>query len=227
MRTITKRKEPASLTSWRSQPGATWNDYPGKQHARTALCEEQLYLCAFCGARIEDTDANLLVKTGTPSDGNRGVRCAHWSPQSVSPALQLTWSNLLGSCFGGEKTNDETCDVAQHDDILHIHPVLGNLRPEDVFTYGSDGSMAGKTEEAQLDVNVLRLSTSSRLRRARTGVWEGVYAVLASRRGSWSVPELMKWRDKVSVPSNGKLTPFAQVILFILNRQIRHHGGVP
>lgn len=225
MRTIAKGPAPASLVRHQGDPRATWDGYADKDAARKALCQEQGYLCAFCGARIEPEDANLKVKLAVSPDRNRGVRCAHWTPQSQDPKLQLVWTNILGSCFGGEGTDDEHCDVAQHDERLHVHPVLGGPAPEAVFTYGSDGSMSGSTAGASADIHTLRLDASQRLRRARREVWRGVYEVLSARKGSLSVVELTQMRDRASIGVGGRLAPFAQVEVYILSRQIQRHGG--
>lgn len=225
MRTIHKAKEPASLTKYRGAPNATWNGYAEKADAWEQLCAEQGFLCAFCCSRVEPESANLNVKIGVAPDKNRGVRCAHWMPQSVDAAKQLVWTNLLGSCFGGEGTSEEHCDVAQRDHELRIHPVFGNPAPETVFTYGSDGSITGKTDGAKADITTLNLDKSMRLRRARKGAWAAVYKLLADRAGARTVSELTKMRDSVLVPSAGRLAPFVNVTIFVLERQIRRHGG--
>lgn len=228
MRTIGKGREPASLVRYRGDPHATWDNYPDKDDARIALCEEQGYVCAFCCRRIEPEDANLQVKVGIPPDRNRGMRCAHWMPQSLDSSLQLVWTNLLAACFGGEGTNDVHCDVAQKDTRLHIHPVLGHPTPEEVFSYGSDGSMIGNTPDAVADIKTLNLDAKDRrLRRGRDGAWRGVYDVLASRRGTVSVTDLIRMRDSARRGKSGRLQPYVNVVLFILDKQVRSHGGTP
>ncbi len=91
-------------------------DQIDKAGARDVLCREQSALCAFCNRRI---DPNAKDGGGKPT-----LRIAHRVPIDVSPELALTWSNLLGSCDGGQSSGTavRTCDAAQGNDSLSIDP---------------------------------------------------------------------------------------------------------
>ena len=221
MRTIRKGPPPATLRRYQSEPHGTWDRYPHKDDAREALCKEQGYLCAFCCSRIEAEDANLQVKIGVAPDKNRGVRCAHWMPQSVDPSLQLQWDNLFAACFGGEGTDTHFCDVAQADIPLHIHPARGQPAPEDVFRYRPDGTIHSDHLGAAADIQTLNLNCD-RLRLRRKALIDAIYDFLA-RPGARTVAELRQRRDSYAQATE-RLEPFAPVAIYILDQQIRRRS---
>lgn len=87
-----------------------------KARAREALGVEQRNLCAFCNRRIDESAKDEA--------GQATLKIAHRIPVDVNPALALTWSNMLGSCDGGQSsgTNVRTCDAAQRNTALTLDP---------------------------------------------------------------------------------------------------------
>jgi uncharacterized protein (TIGR02646 family) len=107
----------ATTTNLATSAGArTAYDQLDKSGARTVLAREQAGLCAFCNRRIdpERKDAH-----GQPS-----LKIAHRTPIDVDPSMALTWTNLLGSCDGGQSsgTSVRTCDAAQGSTALSLDP---------------------------------------------------------------------------------------------------------
>jgi len=83
MRTIQKGPEPATLTQYRQQPDAVYDNYGNKADLRAALVAEQRGLCCYCQSRIRATPAHMKIE--------------HWQCQADHPARQLDFSNLLGA----------------------------------------------------------------------------------------------------------------------------------
>lgn len=124
MRLIVKGRQPKTGTEIQA---ATTTNLESPDYARTAfdqldkgvvrraLCEEQGFLCAFCMRRI---DPGALHR-GTPT-----TKIAHLSPVAKTPALALTWKNLVASCDGGQRSGGRyrTCDEAQQDAVLKANP---------------------------------------------------------------------------------------------------------
>lgn len=96
MRRIHKGQEPESLQKYREQlasppPDGSWERFTSKDDARHSVRREQRQRCAFCQGSIEDK--------------KRPIKLAHVIPQrgtSDGARLQLTWTNIVGACDGGE-----------------------------------------------------------------------------------------------------------------------------
>ena len=127
MRPIVKKREPATLTETRAAPttdlsatgrARTAFDQIDKQRARERLADEQGWLCAFCMQRI---DPGKVDARGEPV-----VKIAHRTPIDVDPSKALSWTNLLGSCDGGQRSGWRTksCDAAQGSTALTVDPTL-------------------------------------------------------------------------------------------------------
>lgn len=110
MRGIRKSPEPMSLTRYREQPGAVFEDYSEKAELRTALVREQRGLCCYCLSRIRDSADSTKVE--------------HWHSQSHYPAEALQYSNLLAVCKGGEgaESRGRHCDTSKGDRDLLRNP---------------------------------------------------------------------------------------------------------
>lgn len=127
MRDIAKNTEPATLTETRT---ATTTDLSSTARARAAfdqidkpsarreLAREQGWLCAFCMRRI---DHEKVDARGEPT-----MKIAHRTPIGVDPARALSWSNMLGSCDGGQRSGwrIRSCDAAQGSLALSIDPTI-------------------------------------------------------------------------------------------------------
>ncbi len=134
MRSVSKRTQPATLTS--VQCASTTNlatvataraafDQLDKAEMREALCVEQGWLCAFCMRRLDPKrrDGTTFV-----------MKIAHRVPIAVTPSRALDWSNHFGSCDGGQRSPSgiATCDLAQENVNLSLDPAspasVGQLR---------------------------------------------------------------------------------------------------
>jgi uncharacterized protein (TIGR02646 family) len=90
---IMKLDEPAGLVKFRHQPAATYEALPSqlKQEIREALVQEQRGLCCYCMGRIRPDSPCMTIE--------------HWQPQSLQPARQVDYANLLASCRAKEHCN--------------------------------------------------------------------------------------------------------------------------
>jgi uncharacterized protein (TIGR02646 family) len=125
MRAIQKRSEPRTVTETRcatttnltrTRTARAAFDQIGKREARCQLVEEQGWLCAFCMRRI-DEDAQ-------DEGGQAIMKIAHRVPIDVDPSRALDWTNLFGSCDGGERSGGLhcTCDYRQRSTALTVDP---------------------------------------------------------------------------------------------------------
>jgi uncharacterized protein (TIGR02646 family) len=122
-----------------------------KSAARAGLAREQAQLCAFCNRRV-DPEA-------TDDIGQFTMKIAHRIPIDADPSVALTWSNLLGSCDGGQRsgTTLRTCDAAQGRTRLELDPTqtehVAQVRferrgsAEGLFITSTDGALRTDVEE--------------------------------------------------------------------------------
>ena len=151
---IEKGKEPRSLTEYKMQENASFQDLPinVKNDIRLHLLKEQGYLCAYCMRRIHQDS----------------MKIEHFMPQStISGKEALEYNNLLGVCWGGSKhkKRDSNCDSQKNDDPreLTCDSKKGNTRiiadPRDQrvidkIEYKHDGTIYSKDDKINADLNV-------------------------------------------------------------------------
>ena len=88
MKHVQKGNEPLVFSDWKAIANEDWQptyyDLSGetKKAVKTALMQEQGYLCCYCERRIDDDDSHI----------------EHFRPQSHADVDSLDFSNLLCSC---------------------------------------------------------------------------------------------------------------------------------
>ncbi len=75
MKTISKGREPASLTEHRAGEYCGYDNYAAKDELRAALVKEQRGLCCYCMGRISASSTRMKIE--------------HWRCQSLHPS----WSS--------------------------------------------------------------------------------------------------------------------------------------
>lgn len=130
MRNIAKGAEPQSLAAHCARIHSTYNNYREMQDLRESLVREQRGLCCYCLCRIVPRELEMKVE--------------HWRSQRRYPDEQLTYTNLLGACKGGEKPNpsderdiDRHCDTFKADKDLSLNPAVDDV--ESMISYLKDG----------------------------------------------------------------------------------------
>jgi len=125
MRFIVKQTEPRTVTATKcaittnlvtNKTARAAFDQIDKQAAREQLAREQGFLCAFCMRRIEPDKQD--------ASGQFVMKIAHRVPIDAQSQRALDWSNLLGSCDGGQRLERryKTCDFRQENTPLTIDP---------------------------------------------------------------------------------------------------------
>jgi uncharacterized protein (TIGR02646 family) len=88
MKHVTKGVEPNSFVEWKGQANAEWQptyanfQNPQKQIVKTALLNEQGFLCGYCESRLQLEDSHI----------------EHIQPQANQNGDDLSFSNMLCSC---------------------------------------------------------------------------------------------------------------------------------
>lgn len=159
MKYIKKNEPPRSLEAYCRTENANFDDMPKdvKEELRACLVDEQGGLCCYCGMRIL---------------ANHHSAIEHFLPKGLQQYsyLQLTYSNLLCSCDGGEadrrgknKTEKTTfpphCDNKKNDNVIKISPLDKNC--ESLFMYDEEGHIYGVTEDASETIEILGLDCST------------------------------------------------------------------
>ena len=211
MRTITKSKEPRSLTEYRKEPGATYADYRHKQELRQAFVGEQRGLCCYCMGRIE------------PRHGS--MRIEHWRSQRWYPDEELSYENLLGACSGGEKLprGEQHCDARKGDRELKWSPADPTRQIEKRVRYGTDGAIGSNDAEFDNQLSEVLNLNLTRLKNNRKGVLDEVLRwwkrEKARIRGPVPRATLLKQRNK-RVAGRGHLTPYSQVAVWWIDQKV-------
>lgn len=162
MKTISKGREPASLTEHRAGEYCGYDNYAAKDELRAALVKEQRGLCCYCMGRISASSTRMKIE--------------HWRCQSLHPELELSYENILGACLGGDgqPPDERHCDTRKGDQTLKWNPAMTAARVGQRIRYEPDGTIAADDAEfhRQLDV-VLGLNIPG-IKKRRWAVLEGI-----------------------------------------------------
>jgi len=131
MKYIIKGTEPKKFLSWKALANINWqptyNDLRGeeKQAVKSALMEEQGYICCYCERELSDNDSHI----------------EHFKPQSDRSVDSLDFSNMLCSCQKqleqGEPRHCGNLKGSWFDNELLVSPLAADC--EKKFTYIYDG----------------------------------------------------------------------------------------
>lgn len=114
-----------------------------KNSIRHTLWKEQRGLCAYCMKRIHD-DTSMTIE--------------HWLPLSKSKNEALQYSNMLGVCHGGRKTEKESykilcCDASKEEKEIKFCPWNeSHIKDIAYMTNGIMYTLSGN-EEFEIDIN--------------------------------------------------------------------------
>jgi len=135
VRDVRKGEEPRSLLEHRVKAHSTYENYPHKDELRVALVREQNGLCCYCMGRIRANAESMKIE--------------HWQCQATYPDLQLTYTNLLGACTGGDgqAANEHHCDTRKANRDLKWNPANDAHPIEPRVSYGFDGKISSVDPE--------------------------------------------------------------------------------
>ncbi|MEM9460176.1 MAG: TIGR02646 family protein [Myxococcota bacterium] len=223
MRRIAKSKPgPPRLLELRQQ-GKRYTDLDAnpkdKQRVRTALLDDQGYLCCYCMRRI--------------SPEKHRIKIEHHESQSSNPDRELDWNNLLVACSGGPKlrarrkddkaarkipTDLQTCDTRKGNADITINPLDSSVDDIEYLPNGQLGHPQPSLQEdidQHLNLNVGFLVEARKS--ARRAMIEALDRTLGSRK-EWTRDKLTRYLE--GLRSASRLEPFFGLLEHDLNRWI-------
>jgi len=211
MRPIIKSPEPATLSAYRQTRGASFDGLPSpaKQDLKEQLLLEQGHLCAYCMSRIKPE--NMKVE--------------HWHCQKKHPGDQLSYSNLLACCAGGEGGPPRTqhCDTLKGDADLTFNPADPSHHGRLKMRFPGDGLVRSDDPVFDQQLNQVLNLNLPELVNNRRAVADAVREVLRDRPGSRTKAELdrlvRRWEQR---DSQGKLPAYCEVALYHLRKHANY-----
>lgn len=207
MRKIDKGQEPDSLSAFkRRHPLARYPDVSDaeRQEIRHTCAAEQFYLCAYCCQRISGTNEDTMNE--------------HVEAQDRAPNRTLDFSNLVASC-----RTPKQCDAAHGAQPLPLTPLMPECETE--LRFKLSGRVDGLTERASEAIRVLNLGDSEQNNKALVAKRKQLVDSLIWTHYGPNQQQLLQEEDRellqmliaeLSQPQQGKLEPFAPVLVNIL-----------
>jgi uncharacterized protein (TIGR02646 family) len=203
MRTISKKPEPTSLLAWKQvNPHKRYNQLTEdiRRTIRQHALKEQLHLCAYCCQRIADIDT---------------CHNEHVEAQSLNPRRTLDFTNIVASC----NTRNQ-CGNAHKSQPLPLTPLMTECETE--LRFKISGRVEGLSDRATTTIQVLNLGDHEKNNRALIEKRKQlVYVLLLENyinpsKGLEDEELLALLIDELTQPQQGKLEPFAPVVINIL-----------
>lgn len=141
-----------------------WDDLCGEEKIilRKSLLEEQGYICAYCGKRIENEKKTIIE---------------HISPKTKYKRHQFDYNNLVVSCNGNELSSGKSskklhCDKKKGDQEIEVNPVHDYREWEENLMYGLDGKVYTKlkNEKYQDLIEILNLNNKVLIRKRKSAL---------------------------------------------------------
>lgn len=206
---IDKQSEPHELTEYRLT-GGTYSDLdnPTKSAIRDRLLSEQGYLCAYCMGRI--TKSRMKIE--------------HWHCQSIYPREQLSYSNLLACCIGGEGSgrSGQHCDSRKANSELIYNPARSQDHPHLKISYTTTGMISSDETQFNNQINDVLNLNYSRLANNRKAVIRDTQKLLGKKAGRVSKPELTRLLDRCMARGNNEqLVEYCGVAQYYLKKYLK------
>lgn len=207
MRKIEKGQAPESLDAFKRRfPSARYPDLTDveRQEIRQACAAEQFYLCAYCCQRISGTNEDTMNE--------------HVEAQDQAPNRTLDFNNIVSSC-----TTPRQCDTAHGAQSLPLTPLMPECETE--LRFKLSGRVEGLTARACEAIRVLNLGDTEQNNKAMVAkrkqlvdslIWTH-YGQASQQLALEDGRELLQMLiDDLNRPQQGKLEPFAPVLVNIL-----------
>lgn len=206
---IEKGREPHSLTEYKKQPYASY-DNCNKDDIRESLLQEQGYLCAYCMRRI--SKAHMKIE--------------HWYPESKSDeAGRMDYSNMLGCCEGHKDHcthSGDTCDTHKGDTELTLTPLNRDHIAKIKYRTGT-GEIYSEDSVIDHDLNVtLNLNCQEQyLKENRKAVLNTIKNRI-SKKGTLSRTEWERiLKMYTSMDNAGQRKEYAGIAIWYINRKLK------
>lgn len=140
MKYIVKGREPDVFADWKALESPDWiptyDDLRGaeKKAVKTALMQEQGYLCCYCERQLSDDDSHI----------------EHFKPQHLADVDPLEYANLLSSCQNRlDKGVPRHCGNLKGD-WFDAHLLVSPMSPDSEarFSYTADGRINPSANDA-------------------------------------------------------------------------------
>ncbi|SEI71346.1 TIGR02646 family protein [Allopseudospirillum japonicum] len=211
MRKIDKGIEPLSLIAFKQgSPNARYSDLSDveRRDIRAACTTEQFYLCAYCCQLISGDNSDTMNE--------------HVEAQAIAPNRSLDFTNIVASC---RKPNQ--CDAAHGSRPLTLTPLMQECETE--LRFRMSGRVEGLTERAENSIQVLNLGDTEKNNKALIEmrkqlidslIWEKYGDDPANLELEDDKELLNLLIDDLLTPEEGKLAPFAPVLVNILRKRM-------
>jgi uncharacterized protein (TIGR02646 family) len=215
MRWIRKNNEPRQLTEWRSKYSNDINfgyDLLRKNKEVTeavhiALLNEQGWICAYTGVRIEQDSSHL----------------EHVKPQKhCIPIETVTYSNIVACCPGANKP-DPPYGAKKKDDWPapdEAHLFVSPLDPlcEQKFTYNNRGEMKHQPEDTAAETTIVKLGLNHNiLIESRKATIQGTLG----KTNNLSLKNAKQRLKQLENQTSMKLEPFSFVLIQALQKHVK------
>lgn len=138
MKYIVKQEEPQEFSDWKALANEDWqptyDNLAGepKESVKSALMDEQGYICCYCERRLADNDSHI----------------EHFRPQSDLMVDPLDYANMLCSCQSQIKKGEPRHCGNLKDDWFDQDLLISPLEPgcESRFAFTGDGGIQVATE---------------------------------------------------------------------------------
>lgn len=211
-----KGREPRSLVEHRANTHSVYANYADKNALRATLVRDQRGLCCYCMTRVEPTGA--------------GMKIEHWRCQSRNAALELSYSNLLGACLGGQGQPEtlQHCDTRKGEQDLKYNPADPAHCIEQRLRFELDGTIASNDTDFDTQLNdVLGLNLpllKNRRKSVLTGILEWWKSEKARLKGPVPREQLVRERARRVGNGTGYLTPFDPVAVWWLDQRLARNA---
>lgn len=227
MKQIKKIPEPQTLIQHRTKQHSSFNNIPNstKEALRQNLLSEQGHICCYCLKRIPEK----VEKDGHIS---YDMKVEHFQCQDSFPQLQLTYSNLFGSCTGneGKPKNLQTCDTRKGSSDLTINLLSNAPNCESLFKYNAEGEISSNNENEVINhqLNEILNLNMQTLKDGRRQVYLEVQKKVEAESKSlgngqlklkYFEQERQKWLSK----NYNKYKPFCMIAVYYLSKKIRQY----
>jgi len=206
---IKKNEPPGEFIRYAKSSGACFDgmDSAVKATLRTALLQEQKYLCAYCMTSLEDLYKYVKIEHYVPRDADN----------------ELAYKNLLAVCCGnaGKPKTAQTCDTRKGNTILQIDP-QNQHHMADIF-YDGNGKIYIKNKEWQADLDDVLNLNCPELQAGRKAALDGLCAVLykENKAKSASKAYLEKRLKFYQEGKDGRLRSYCGILRYYLQKRIR------
>ncbi len=207
MRKINKGNEPHVWTAYRLTPNATYKRIT--ELADALLCR-QGNICAYCQRRIPVKDFNSSETT----------RIDHVLSQTMHPALQLDYNNMV-ICCPGAITNDFHCDKSKGEEDVNI-PLFEDYFVQTLEYETSDGKIKSTNptwNNEMVSKNILNLNNKQLKRNRKEALFAATLTL--NKTNPWKKSDIRKLISEWdNIDSLGSYKPYNGIVVWYLKKNL-------